>query len=399
MSDRPSSRFSLDMLNLAGYFVVPAVGIPMLWDLFQNNAPGRWLASALLAGFTAAYSQRTRIVQAGKWGAFAYTTLQTLLIAGLLAVPPHPLIVVVLFFVLSSEVTMMYPPRLAAAWIALFSLITLAAYWAVTGVEGLMAVPIYVAGYIFFAIFAQQTARAESARAESERLLAELQDAHRQLQEYAAQAEELAVQQERNRMAREMHDTLGHRLTVSAVQLQAAQRLLPGAPEKAGEMVGAVLEEIREGLRELRRTVATLRAPVEADLALAPAMKRLAASFQEATGIVVHLSVADDLPPLDANQRHALYRGTQEGLTNIQKHARAVDAWVDLTRSNGTVALRVRDNGVGFDASAADQAGFGLHGLRERASQLGGQLTVRSAQPGGAEIVMTLPVQPEQSHG
>lgn len=399
MSDRPSSRFSLDMLNLAGYFVVPAVGIPMLWDLFQNNAPGRWLASALLAGFTAAYSQRTRIVQAGKWGAFAYTTLQTLLIAGLLAVPPHPLIVVVLFFVLSSEVTMMYPPRLAAAWIALFSLITLAAYWAVTGVEGLMAVPIYVAGYIFFAIFAQQTARAESARAESERLLTELQDAHRQLQEYAAQAEELAVQQERNRMAREMHDTLGHRLTVSAVQLQAAQRLLPGAPEKAGEMVGAVLEEIREGLRELRRTVATLRAPVEADLALAPAMKRLAASFQEATGIVVHLSVADDLPPLDANQRHALYRGTQEGLTNIQKHARAVDAWVDLTRSNGTVALRVRDNGVGFDASAADQAGFGLHGLRERASQLGGQLTVRSAQPGGAEIVMTLPVQPEQSHG
>ncbi len=399
MSDKTSSRFSLDMLNLAGYFVVPAVGIPMLWDLFQSNAPGRWLASALLAAFTVAYSQRTRIIESGRWGGYAYTILQTLLIVGLLAVPPHQLIVVVLFFVLSSEVTMMYPPRMVAAWIALFSLITLVAYWGVMGANGLMAVPIYVAGYIFFAIFSQQTARAEASRAESERLLAELQDAHRQLQEYAAQAEELAVQQERNRLAREMHDTLGHRLTVSSVQLQAAQRLLPNAPERAGEMVGVVLDEIREGLRELRRTVATLRAPVEADLALAPAMKRLAAGFQEATGITVHLTVADDLPPLDASQRHALYRGTQEGLTNIQKHASARDAWVELTRSNGTVALRVCDNGVGLDASVGDQAGFGLHGLRERASQLGGQLTVRAAQAGGAEILMTLPIEPEHSHG
>jgi signal transduction histidine kinase len=399
MTDRSSSRFSLDMLNLAGYFIVPAVGIPMLWELFRNDAPGRWLASALLAAFTIAYSQRSRIVEAGKWGAYAYTSLQTLLVAGLLAVPPHQLIVVVLFFVLSSEVTMMYPPRAVVAWITLFSAITLVAYGAIAGAGGLMAVPIYIAGYIFFAIFAQQTARAESARAESERLLGELQDAHRQLQEYAAQAEELAVQQERNRLAREMHDTLGHRLTVSSVQLQAAQRLLPGAPEKASEMVGAVLEEIREGLRELRRTVATLRAPVEADLALEPAVKRLAASFQEATGIAVHLAVADDLPTLGANQRHALYRGAQEGLTNIQKHAGACDVWVELSRSNGAVALRVRDNGVGILASAGDQAGFGLHGLRERAAQLGGQVTVQSGQAGGAELLITLPLAPEQSHG
>jgi signal transduction histidine kinase len=398
MSDRSSSRFSLDMLNLAGYFVVPAVGIPMLWELFQNNAPGRWLASALLAAFTVAYSQRTRLVEAGKWGAYVYTTLQTLLIVGLLAVPPHPLIVVVLFFVLSSEVTMMYPPRLVAAWIALFSLITLVAYWAVTGVDGLMAVPIYIAGYIFFAIFSQQTARAENARAESERLLAELQAAHRQLQEYAAQAEELAVQQERNRLAREMHDTLGHRLTVSSVQLQAAQRLIPSAPERAGEMVGAVLEEIREGLRELRRTVATLRAPVEADLALAPALKRLAGGFEQATGIAVHLTVPDDLPEMIPGQRHALYRGAQEGLTNIQKHANASDAWVELAQLSGAVTLTVRDNGSGL-SSANGVAGFGLHGLRERASQLGGQLSVQTTLDGGAELILTLPVTSENGHG
>jgi signal transduction histidine kinase len=398
MSDKTSSRFSLDMLNLAGYFVVPAVGIPMLWDLFQSNAPGRWLASALLAGFTVAYSQRTRIIEAGRWGGYAYTILQTLLIVGLLAVPPHQLIVVVLFFVLSSEVTMMYPPRRVAAWIALFSLITLVAYWGVMGANGLMAVPIYVAGYIFFAIFSLQTARAEAARAESERLLAELQAAHRQLQAYAAQAEELAVQQERNRLAREMHDTLGHRLTVSSVQLQAAQRLIPSAPDRATDMVGAVLDEIREGLRELRRTVATLRAPVEADLALGAAIKRLAVNFQEATGIAVHLTVADDLPPLDASQRHAMYRGAQEGLTNIQKHAHASAAWVELLHSNGAVALHVRDNGVAVAAPSGDMAGFGLHGLRERAAQLGGQFIVQVVPAGGLEMTMTLPIDQEAPH-
>jgi two-component system sensor histidine kinase UhpB len=159
------------------------------------------------------------------------------------------------------------------------------------------------------------------------------------------------------------------------------------------------LEEIREGLRELRRTVATLRAPVEADLALAPAVKRLAASFQEATSIAVHLAVADDLPPLGANQRHALYRAAQEGLTNVQKHADARDVWIELSRSNGAVALCVRDNGVGILAIAGDQAGFGLHGLRERAAQLGGQVTIQSGQTSGAELLITLPLASEQSHG
>jgi signal transduction histidine kinase len=399
MPDKSSSRFSLDLLNLAGYFIVPAVGIPMLWDLFQSNDPNRWLVSGVLALFTLVYSLRSQIVENRKLGAYFYTSLQTILIIVLIVLSPQQLIAVVLFFVLSAEVTMMYPPRIVAAWIALFTAITLVAYLAVSGLSGLVAVPIYAAGYVFFAIFAQQTARAEAARAESERLLLQLQEAHSQLQEYASQAEELAVQQERNRLAREMHDTLGHRLTVSSVQLQAAQRLIPSAPDRANEMVGAVLEEVREGLRELRSTVATLRAPVEADLALEPALKRLAGSFEQATGIAVHLVVPADLPPLTASQRHALYRGAQEGLTNIQKHAAAGEAWIELARTNGTVALLVRDNGAGLSGAGNGAAGFGLHGLRERAAQLGGDLSISPAPAGGAEMKLTLPLPQEAPHG
>ncbi len=393
MSDKGSSRFSLDMLNLAGYFIVPAVSIPMLWELFQQDAPTRWLISALLGLFVLLYALRSSILGDRPWGPYLYTSLQTALIVAILATPPHNLIVVVLFFVLSAEVTMMYPPRVSGAWIVLFTLITLAAYGVIAGAGGLAAVPIYAAGYVFFAIFAQQTARAEAARAESERLLLELQEAHRQLQSYAAQAEELAVQQERNHLAREMHDTLGHRLTVSSVQLQAAQRLISSAPDRAAQMVGAVQVEIREGLQELRRTVATLRAPVEADLALGPALQRLTGEFQQATGLVVHLAVADNLPELSLNQRHTLYRGAQEALTNIQKHAGAAEAWVELSRNDGAVALRVCDNGMGLDSSQLSGNGFGLPGLRERAALLGGQLTVGPAPTGGVELLLALPLE------
>jgi signal transduction histidine kinase len=163
-------------------------------------------------------------------------------------------------------------------------------------------------------------------------------------------------------------------------------------------MVGTVLEEIREGLGELRRTVAALRAPVEADLALAPALKRLAGGFEQATGITVHLAVPDDLPEMVSSQRHALYRGAQEGLTNVQKHANASDAWVELAQDGGSVTLTVRDNGAGL-SSADGATGFGLHGLRERASQLGGQLSVQTTLDGGAELILTLPVNPENDYG
>ncbi|MFZ2488092.1 MAG: sensor histidine kinase, partial [Anaerolineae bacterium] len=375
------------LLDISGYFILPAVALPLLWELFAQQAPLRWIISGVFALIAIVFSLRDTLLHGAPWRRTAYTMLQTALIALLLALPPHPLVAVILFFVLSAEVTMMYSTRATTIWISLFSLITMVAYIGEMGLNGVLSFPIYVAGYIFFAIFARQTANAEAARAESERLLDELQAAHVQLQVYAAQVEELAVQQERNRLAREMHDTLGHRLTVASVQLQAAQRLISTAPERAGETIGVVQTQISEGLGELRRTVASLRAPVEADLALAPALKRLAGHFQEATGIQVHLDLADTLPELPASQRHALYRGAQEALTNVQKHAHARTVWIELARQDNTMALRVRDDGLG-PADAATAPSFGLHGLRERAAQLGGKLAFGPAEAGGAQLTL-----------
>ena len=175
----------------------------------------------------------------------------------------------------------------------------------------------------FFGAFANALLRADAARRESQALLDELQQAHEQLQEYALRAEEMAVVEERNRLAREMHDTLGHRLTVASVQLEAAQRLCPTDAERAAGLVGTVREQVREALGELRGTVATLRSPVEADLQLRSALRRLMDHFEEATGLTIHRVLPDEMPPLPDAHRLALYRAAQEALTNVQKHAEA----------------------------------------------------------------------------
>jgi len=398
MSKQPATHEGHNLANISAYLIIPAVGLPMLWWMFQNDDPARWIASGMLAIFTVLFFLHDRILhRLPGWGGYAYVTVQTLLVTSLVLLPPGQQIAVVLFFILSAAVTMLFTQRMAAVWIALFSVLTLVTYAVIGGSDAILMVPIYVAGYIFFSTFAQQTARAEQAKRESQQLLNELQVAHRQLQEYAEQAEDLAIQEERNRLAREMHDTLGHRLTVSSVQLQAAERLITPNPERAREIVVTVREQISEGLGELRRTVATLRAPVEADLALAPALRRLTTNFQEATGIVVHLDLPAELSELPLSHRHALYRGAQEGLTNVQKHADASDVWLALARRDGVIALTVRDNGVGLNGSKGDALGFGLHGLRERAMQLHGVLNVGPGPEGGAEVVMTLPLAMENA--
>ena len=140
-----------------------------------------------------------------------------------------------------------------------------------------------------FAVFATSLLRANRARREAQELFSDLQVAHRQLQEYAAQVEELAVAQERDRLSRDLHDTLGHRLTASIVQLEGAERLIPAAPERASQMVNSVRQQLNEGLSEVRRTVGMLRTPVATDLSLPKALHELAIEFENATQLPIRV--------------------------------------------------------------------------------------------------------------
>jgi signal transduction histidine kinase len=269
-------------------------------------------------------------------------------------------------------------------WILIFSLVTALVFLMEGNLfSGLVELLPFIAGYLFFGAFARSLAVAVEARQE-------LQIAHNQLQDYAAQVEELAIAEERNRLAREMHDTLGHRLTVAAVQLEGAQRLIADEPQRATEMVATVREQVREALSELRRTVATLREPLQTDLSLPHALKRLTTSFEEATGLKVHLTVPQDGIALPDTHRLTLYRATQETLTNVQRHARAVNVWVELKVKQGQVALQISDDGIGYSGEE-EAAGFGLRGLQERVSQLDGTMQIQARPKGGTQLRFVLP--------
>ena len=199
-------------LHVAAYVIIAAVGLPTLWLAFAQRDPNRWAILGLLLTIVALFILHDRrVFFGGPLLTHVYLTVQTLLIVVLTFLGPNVFSPVILLFMLSAEAAGNFPWRTALVWVGIFTLLTAGLLLTVGGLEALPFAPIYGGGYFFFAAFADQTRRAEEAQRESQRLLEELQEAHRRLQAYAAQAEELAVAKERNRLAREMHDTLGHR--------------------------------------------------------------------------------------------------------------------------------------------------------------------------------------------
>lgn len=252
----------------------------------------------------------------------------------------------------------------------------------------LQAAAQYLAAVAFVAIFMQVVLNEQRARAEVERLAAELSNANRQLREYAMQAEELATVRERNRLAREIHDSLGHYLTAVNIQIEAARAVLAQDAVRALDALSKAQTLTKEGLSEVRRSVAALRASPIENRSLAEAIEALAGECR-AAGIPIELIIKGEPRPLSPQVELALYRAAQEGLTNVRKHARASRAEVRLDYTDAArVRLTVQDNGIGSDEL---EGGFGLMGVRERVQLLGGQMTIRSAVGRGLTLDIELP--------
>ncbi|MGR0321126.1 sensor histidine kinase [Agromyces sp. ZXT2-3] len=211
------------------------------------------------------------------------------------------------------------------------------------------------------------------------------------------QRESRAIAEERNRIARELHDIVGHSLSVMTVQAAAVRRRL--APEQ--EVERTALESVesvgREALGEMRRLVGVLRTDEAADRAPAPGLGDLdrLAERVTAAGLPVSVSVTGEARELPAALDVTAYRLLQEGLTNALRHAEgATGARVDVDYGDTALRLRVRDDGAGPDMAAAtrsDSGGSGLAGLRERVALYGGSLHVRPHEGGGCELSAELP--------
>ena len=388
MSQGLSSR-QIDTWLFRGIYVYVVI-LTVVTILNVDDPTERWLAIGLMLAFAVVLSRTPRF-DAPEWQVHLYLTIQTVIVLGMVFLLwPN----FFLFYILSVQAMILLPPRRGLLWIGAFVLMGIGPVVYEEGwPEGLLSALLIGFGFLFIGAFGYTRIRAEEARYQSQRLLEELRVAHRQLQEHAERAEALAVAEERNRLSRDLHDTLGHRLTVAVVQLEGAERLIPSEPDRAAQMVATVREQVREGLSELRRTVATLRAPLAADLALPVALKQLAGDFEQATQLRVHTSLPESLPALPDRHRIALYRAAQEALTNVSRHAQARTAWLAVEASDETATLTISDDGVGPPDDVGED-GFGLRGMRERAAQLGGDVQLTERDEGGTRLVFRLPLKP-----
>ncbi len=219
----------------------------------------------------------------------------------------------------------------------------------------------------------------------------ELTLVHEQLKRYALKIESQAALQERNRIAREIHDSLGHSLTAQSIQLQNALQLLPNQGEKAERFIQQAFQLGSTALGNIRQSVASLRSDPWRHRSLQGEIITLLQGFHQATGILPE-STLEWTSTLSAEICVTLYRLLQEGLTNIAKHSEASQVQICIQQHHDQIHFLLRDNGKGFDPQQ-NQTGFGLQGMQERVKAVQGVFQLQS-QPGqGCEISCWIPIE------
>jgi signal transduction histidine kinase len=216
-----------------------------------------------------------------------------------------------------------------------------------------------------------------------------LTQANDRLRRYALLIENQATLQERQRIAREMHDSVGHSLTAQSIQLENVDLWMAQDPAKALDHLQKARQLGKAALQDVRQSVASLRVDPLQGTTLPQALKELAQTFEQHTGMQVRSEIAS-MTTLPKEIANALFRLAQESLTNISKHSQATDVQIRFYEQGTDYILEITDNGQGFDPSQ-HTVGFGLQGMRERTAALGGSFTLSTQPQQGCQIQATIP--------
>lgn len=248
--------------------------------------------------------------------------------------------------------------------------------------------PGFMASLIFVVAFIQMAVNEAKSRMKVEELVEELSAVNQRLREYALQVEELTLAKERNRLAREIHDGLGHYLTTIHMQIQAACAVMKTDTQRAMGTLQKAQSLTEEALADVRRSVAALRVMPDEALPMPERIKKVLKNWDE-VGIHTEFEVIGNCRPLNAQAELTFYRATQECLNNASKHGHATRVQVVLDYSNDReVLLTIEDDGKG---SQPVQYGFGLMGLQERVHLLNGEMNVFSENAKGFKIELKIP--------
>lgn len=286
------------------------------------------------------------------------------------------------------------PPRVALP-VAIPLLLTLWGFdigWDVSRVSWKRAQHIFVPWTAIVVLFFQlhQIGKVSQERS---RLIVDLQAAQRALELARRQDVELAALRERERLARDLRDSLGHAIVVLSVQLEAAQRLYAVDPERASALVDQMKALTRTTMGELRRALEGLRTPGLGDRSLRQALQTFTLEVAQRMSAEVTCAIAEGIDALEQAVSEAVWRVAQEALTNVEKHAEARHLQVSVESTPHAITLRVADDGRGLPHDAESRSGrYGLRGMRERVEGLGGTLTLHSNGPHGTIVEARLPI-------
>ena len=235
-----------------------------------------------------------------------------------------------------------------------------------------------------------------SQTSEKERILrlnSQLQMANRKLEEYAQEQVRMTETRERNRLAREIHDTLGHSLTGIITGIEACIMLMDIAPEATKEQLRAIAEVARNGITDVRHSVNALRPDALETLSLESAIRKLVEESEKSTGVKIDLVFPENLQNLDQDEEDVLYRIVQESITNAIRHGKATHIDVLMEHVDNDLRIRIADNGKGCDNI---QSGFGLHHMQERIDMLKGTLSYSGKDGFVIEAVVPIRVEAEE---
>jgi signal transduction histidine kinase len=212
--------------------------------------------------------------------------------------------------------------------------------------------------------------------------------ANEKLRQYALKIENQATLEERNRIAREIHDSLGHSLTALNLQLETALKLWQSNPSKAQNFLARAKQLGSKALQDVRQSVSTMRSHPLQEQSLEQAIAVLAEDFSRSKGVAPICQI-DLIYPLPPEISTAIYRIIQESLTNISKYADATQIKIQLTTTTTNINLIIEDNGRGFDVEQ-NTTGFGLQSMRDRTLALGGEFNINTAPGYGCQITVDI---------
>jgi signal transduction histidine kinase len=402
----PIARHRTLITYLAAYFFAIGTAVRYLSTFLDH--PALRTIVGLLAVFLLLLAVEPWLTRRSKAYTVVYLVVQSAIIGALSITTPNVDFWAILFFSLTLQAMHVFPPRTGFGWTGLFTLVMAILMFRGLGWNvGLPLILIFTIAFFFIASYVAvirrlETARreAEMARHESQTLLAELQEAHRELQAYAAQVEELAAAEERNRLARELHDSVTQTIFSMTLNAESTRILLERDPAKAAAQLDRMRELAQSALAEMRSLITHLRPKTVAEEGLIPALRRHVDERQRQDGLTVALDLEgfeDEEERLPPETEEALFRIVQEALNNVVKHAQTDRAEARLCLRDATISLMIEDTGVGFDPARASSGAshLGLTSMGERVKALGGRLKIESQSGAGTRIKVEIPLAKE----